>query len=377
MRSIATGLLCAALTAGCNKSSQPPADVIKIGEFASLTGSEATFGQMSHHGTELAIDEINAAGGVLGKKLELHTDDNQSKQGESKTIAKKLISRDSIVALLGEVSSQRSLEAAPVCQESKIPQISPASTNPKVTEIGDYIFRICFIDPLQGKVLAEFAQRTLKTHRIAVLTDAGSAYSVGLATYFKEAFVSAGGEVAAEAKYTSGDKDFSAQLTSIKAANPEALFVPGYYTEVGLIARQARELGIKVPLFGGDGWESSELLTIGGSAIEGDYFSTHYSPQVQDPAVQKFVQEFKTKYGATPDAMAALGYDSAALLADAIKRAGSTDGAKIRDALAATKDFPGVTGKITIDAQRNATKPLVILEIKDGKFQLVEQIAPQ
>jgi branched-chain amino acid transport system substrate-binding protein len=269
------------------------------------------------------------------------------------------------------------LEAAPVCQESKIPQISPSSTNPKVTEIGDYIFRICFTDPQQGKVLAQFAQRTLKAQRIAVLTDAASPYSVGLATYFQDAFTAAGGKLTGEEKYSGGDKDFSAQLTAIKAANPEALFVPGYYTEVGLIARQARDLGLKMPLFGGDGWESSELVTIGGDAVEGDYFSTHFSPQEQDPAVQKFVHDFEAKYGVAPDAMAALGYDSALLLADAIKRAGSTDGAKVRDALAATKDFPGITGKITIDAQRNATKALVILQVKDGKFQLVEKIAPQ
>jgi branched-chain amino acid transport system substrate-binding protein len=377
MRSIATALLCAALAAGCNKSGQPPGAVIKVGEFASLTGSEATFGQMSHHGTELAIDQNNASGGVLGEKLELHTEDDQSKQGESKTIAKKLISRDGVIALLGEVSSQRSLEAAPVCQESKIPQISPSSTNPKVTQIGDYIFRVCFTDPQQGKVLAQLAQRTLKAHRVAILTDAASAYSVGLATYFKDAFTAAGGEVTGEAKYSAGDKDFSAQLTAIKAQNPDALFVPGYYTEVGLIARQARELGITAPLFGGDGWESSELVNIGGAAVEGDYFSTHFSPQEKTPAVQQFVHDFEAKYGTTPDAMAALGYDSAMLLVDAIKRAGSTDGPKIRDALAATKDFPGIAGNITIDAERNATKPLVILQVKDGKFQLVEKIAPQ
>ncbi len=377
VRSIASGLLCAALAAGCNKSSQPPASVIKVGEFASLTGSEATFGQMSHHGTELAIDELNANGGVLGEKLELHTEDNQSKQGESKTIARKLISRDGVVALLGEVASGRSLEAAPVCQESKIPQISPSSTNPKVTEIGDYIFRVCFTDPQQGKVLAQFAQNTLKARRVAVLTDAANPYSVGLADYFKDAFTATGGELTGEAKYSGGDKDFSAQLTAMKGQNPDALFVPGYYTEVGLIARQARELGLKAPLFGGDGWESTELITIGGAAVDGDYFSTHFSPQEKDPAVQKFVHDFEAKYGTTPDGMAALGYDSAMLLADAIKRAGSTEGPKVRDALAATRDFPGIAGKITIDAQRNATKPLVILQVKDGKFQLVEKIAPQ
>jgi branched-chain amino acid transport system substrate-binding protein len=377
--SVAAGLVCVALAAGCNKSGETPAatGVIKVGEFASLTGSEATFGQMSHHGTELAIDQLNAGGGVLGEKLELHTEDDQSKQGESKTIAKKLISRDGVVAMLGEVASNRSLEAAPVCQENKIPQISPSSTNPKVTEIGDYIFRVCFTDPQQGKVLAQFAQSTLKAHRVAILTDAASAYSVGLANYFREAFTAAGGQITSEGKYSGGDKDFSAQLTSIKGENPDALFVPGYYTEVGLIARQAHDLGIKAPLFGGDGWESSELVTIGGEAVEGDYFSTHFSPEDKSPAVEKFVKDFQAKYSVTPDAMAALGYDSAMLLADAMKRAGSTDGSKVRDALAATRDFPGVAGNITIDAQRNATKPLVILQVKDGKFHLVEKIAPQ
>src|SRR5580658_4850730 len=316
MRSIASGLLGAALATGCNKSGPQSGDVIKVGEFDSLTGSEATFGQMSHHGTELAIDEINASGGVLGKKLELHTEDDQSKQGESKTIARKLISRDNVVALLGEVASGRSLEAAPVCQEAKIPQISPSSTNPKVTEIGDYIFRICFTDPQQGKVLARFAQRTLKAKAAAVLTDAGTPYSVGLANYFKEAFTAGGGTIATEEKYTSGDKDFKAQLTAIKAANPDVLFVPGYYTEAGLIARQARELGLTVPIFGGDGWESPELVAIGGDAVEGTYFSTHFSPEEQRPDVEKFVQDFKAKYGVTPDAMAALGYDSAMILVD-------------------------------------------------------------
>ena len=374
------GLRCALLAAGCKKSGDTPAggeggDLIKIGEFASLTGKEATFGQMSHHGTELAIDELNARGGVLGKKLQLFTEDDQSKQGESKTIARKLISRDNVVALLGEVASGRSLEAAPVCQEAKIPQISPSSTNPKVTEIGDYIFRICFTDPQQGKVLARFAQGTLKAKRVAVLTDAGTPYSVGLATYFKDAVTAGGGTIAMEEKYTSGDKDFKAQLTAIKAANPDALFVPGYYTEAGLIARQARELGLMVPIFGGDGWESSELAAIGGDAVEGTYFSTHFSPEEKRPDVEKFVQDFQAKYGITPDAMAALGYDSAMILADAIKRAGSAEGPKVRDALAATKHFAGITGDITIDDHRDASKPLVILQVKGGKFHLVENIS--
>jgi len=385
---MAVALVLATVIPGCNKSSEPSSgsgsggsvaasDTIKIGEFASLTGKEASFGQMSHHGTELAIDELNAQGGALGKKLQLLTEDNQSKQGESKTIARKLISRDGIVALLGEVASGRSLEAAPVCQESKIPQISPSSTNPKVTEIGDYIFRICFTDPLQGKVLARFAQKTLKVTKAAVLTDAASTYSVGLATYFKEAFTAAGGTIVDEQKYSGGDKDFKAQLTTIKAAGPEAIFIPGYYQDVGLIALQARELGITIPLFGGDGWESQDLVSIGGPAVEGTYFSTHFSPEESGPVVQDFVRKFQAKYGVMPDAMAALGYDSAMLLADAFKRAGTTDGPKVRDALAATKDFPGITGQITIDEHRDARKPLVILQVSGGKFKLMEQIGAE
>ncbi len=366
--------------AGCNK---PPSEagagsvVIKVGEFASLTGSEATFGQSSHEGTALAIEDLNAAGGVLGKKIDLITEDDQSQAGQPATVVRKLISSDGVVAILGEVASSRSLEAAPICQENKIPMISPSSTNPKVTEVGDYIFRVCFLDSFQGTtVLAGFAHKTLKLKSVAVLKDVKSDYSVGLAKFFEEGFSASGGKIIAEQNYSSGDKDFNAQLTSIKAANPDGIFVPGYYTEVGLIALQARQLGITVPLFGGDGWESSVLVQIGRSALEGDYFSTHLAPDENVPLVQNFVNEFRAKYGETPDSMAALGYDSAMILADAIKRAGSTDGAKVRDALAATRDFPGVTGKITIDAGRNASKPAVILTITNGQFKYVETIAP-
>jgi len=350
---------------------------IKIGEFASLTGKEAAFGQSSHKGTVLAIEEINAAGGVLGRKVELLTEDNQSKQGESATVVKKLISRDNVVAILGEVASGRSLEAAPICQQNKIPMVSPSSTNPKVTEMGDYIFRVCFIDPFQGTVMARFAKNTLKAKNVAVLYDTGAAYSVGLADYFKQGFTAAGGKIVADQKYGSGDKDFKAQLTAIKAAGPDAIFVPGYYTEAGLIVMQARQLGLTVPLFGGDGWEAPELIQIGGKALEGTYYSTHYSPESTDPAVQNFVKKFKAHFkDEVPDAMAALGYDSAMVLADAMKRAGTTDGTKVRDMLAATKDLPGITGKTTIDAQRNATKPAVIISVKDGQFKYVETIAP-
>jgi len=365
--------------AGCGKSGGggTGGDTIPVGEFASLTGKEAAFGQSSHKGTLLAMEDINAAGGVLGKKINFIYEDNRSTPGESATIVKKLITRDNVVAVLGEVASGRSLEAGPICQANKIPMISPSSTNPKVTETGDYIFRVCFIDPFQGKLLAEFAKRSLKSQKIAIFSDVSAPYSVGLAQNFKEPFVVAGGQVVSEQKYTGGDKDFKAQLTAIKAASPDAIFVPGYYTEAGLIVAQARQLGITIPIFGGDGWEAPELIQIAGSALEGTYYSTHFSAENQEPKIQKFVQAFKTKYGGeTPDAMAALGYDSAMVLADSIKRAGTTDGPKLRDAIAATKDFDGLTGKTTLDTQRNATKSAVIITVKDGKFKYVETIAP-
>ncbi|HXS31548.1 MAG TPA: ABC transporter substrate-binding protein [Steroidobacteraceae bacterium] len=370
-----------ALLAGCSKSgggSEAAADAIVIGEFASLTGKEAAFGQSSHKGTQLAIEELNAAGGLLGKPVRYVYEDNRSTPGESATIAKKLISRDKIVALLGEVASGRSLEAAPIAQASKVPMISPSSTNPKVTETGDYIFRVCFTDPFQGKLLAEFARRTLKAQKIAIFSDVAAPYSVGLAQFFREPFLAGGGQIVAEQKYTGGDKDFKAQLTAIKSLKPDAIMVPGYYTDVGLIVAQARQLGITVPLFGGDGWEAPELIQIAGSeALQGTYYSTHFSPENTDPVAQKFVAAYRARYGGeTPDAMAALGYDSAMVLADAIRRAGSTESAKLRDALAATSGYAGATGATTLDANRDASKPAVIITVKDGKFQYVETIAP-
>ena len=376
---------------GCDKGSQAPSsggsnapstsssggDTIKVGEFASITGKEATFGVSSHEGTLLAIEEINAAGGVLGKKLELITEDDQSKAGEPATVVNKLISRDGAVAILGEVASSRSLEAAPICQQSKIPMISPSSTNPKVTESGDYIFRVCFIDPFQGTVMANFATKTLNEKKVAVFTDVKSDYSKGLAKFFKEQFTKNGGQIVAELDYNGGDKDFKGQLTAIKSANPDGVFVPGYYTDVALICIQAKQLGLDVPFYGGDGWESEKLSEIGKDAVEKNYFSTHYHPDVGSETSKKFLANYKKRFnGKTPDALAACGYDSAAVLVDAIKRAGSTDGQKVRDALAATKDFDGVTGKITINEKRDATKSAVILQIMNGKYHYLTTVNP-
>jgi branched-chain amino acid transport system substrate-binding protein len=349
---------------------------IVIGEYASLTGGSASFGQSSHKGTALAIEEINAAGGVLGKKLKLITEDDQSQAGQPATIVRKLIAQDKAVAVLGEVASSKSLEAAPICQQNKIPMISPASTNPKVTEVGDYIFRVCFIDPFQGTVMSKFAQ-SKGWKNIAVLTDVKQDYSVGLAEFFIKDFKASGGQIVKEQKYSTGDKDFKPQLTSIKAAKPDAIFVPGYYAEVSLIAKQARLLGIKAPLLGGDGWVGDSLLKVAGDSLDGSFFSCHFSSDDKSPVVQGFVEKFKAKYnGETPDDMAALGYDSAMILADAIKRAGTTEPEKLRAAIAETKDHQGITGKITLDAQRNANKPAVILTIGNGGFQFVETVAP-
>jgi branched-chain amino acid transport system substrate-binding protein len=372
--------LCSALAlAGCNKSEDADgsagSDTIKIGEYACLTGQTASFGTASHQGAQMVIDNANANGGILGKKIKLITEDDQSKPGEAATAVRKLISRDHVVALIGEMVSSRSLEAGPIAQQNKIPMVS-SSTNPNVTKIGNYVFRICFIDSFQGTVMAKFALNSLKKTRVAVLTDVRQDYSVGLAQFFKEYFTKNGGTVVAEQSYSSGDQDFKAQLTSIKAANPEAIFVPGYYNEVGLIALQARELGITVPLMGGDGWDSPALTKIGGAALEGNFFTNHFSTEDQSPIIQDFIREFKKRVNRDPDGMAALGYDAAKVLLDAMTRANSTESAKVRDALAATKDFQGVTGKITIDENRNANKSVVVLTIKDNGFHYVETIAP-
>jgi branched-chain amino acid transport system substrate-binding protein len=363
----------ALLLAGCGGST----DAIKVGEFASLTGKEATFGQSSHDGTQLAIEEANAAGGVLGKKLELITEDTQSKAGEPATVVNKLVSRDHVVAVLGEVASSRSLEAAPICQQHKVPMISPSSTNPKVTETGDFIFRVCFIDPFQGTVMANFASQTLKAKKVALFTDVKSDYSKGLAKFFKDQFTANGGQIVAELDYNGGDKDFKGQLTAMKSEAPDAVFVPGYYTDVALICIQARQLGMEMPFLGGDGWESDKLVEIGKEAVEGHYFSTHYHPDVGSETSKKFLENFKKRYnGKTPDALAACGYDSALALIEAIKRAGSTEGQKIRDALASTKELDAVTGKITINEQRDATKSAVILQVKGGKYVYLTTVNP-
>jgi branched-chain amino acid transport system substrate-binding protein len=348
-----------------------------IGEIGSLTGPEATFGISTHQGIELAFEAVNQAGGVHGRSLKLKTMDDQGKPEEAATAITKLITDDQVIAILGEVASSRSLAMAPIAQQYRIPMITPSSTNPRVTEVGDYIFRVCFIDPFQGTVMARFALETLKLKSVAVLKDVKNDYSVGLADFFKDTFQKGGGTISLEQSYSAGDKDFKAQLTSLRSKNPEAVFVPGYYTEVSLIARQARELGMKMAFLGGDGWDSPKLKEIAGKALDGSFFSNHYSEEDRSPRVQEFIASYKTKYGQTPDGLAAMGYDAAKVLIEAMKRTSpEMKAVDLRAQIAATKDFQGVTGKISLDEKRNAVKSAVVLKVNEGAFQYVTTIHP-
>jgi branched-chain amino acid transport system substrate-binding protein len=353
----------------------PAGEPIRIGHLAAMTGATANFGQSCDKGARMAMQEINEKGGVLGRPLALLTEDDRSLPTEARTSAIKLIEQH-VAAIIGEVASSNSIAAAPEAQKAQVPMVSPASTNPEVTEKGDYIFRICFIDPFQGEVMAKFGYNSLGKKSAAILTDVKAAYSVGLAQFFKQTFTQLGGTITAEEAYSQGDIEFKAQLTKIKGTNPEILFVPGYYNEVGLIARQARELGMTAVILGGDGWDSPDLLEIGGAAIEGAYFSNHYASDDPNPVIQDFIAKYKAAHGEVPDAMAVLGYDVFRIVADAIGRAGSTEGPKVRDALAATKDFPGVSGTITIDPQRNARKDAVVIKIENGSLHFAERVKP-
>lgn len=337
---------------------------ILIGHYGSLTGSEATFGKSTSNGVKLALKQINAKGGVLGRQLQLQEYDTRGDAGEAKLAVERLVKSDKVVAVIGEVASKLSLAGGPVCQAAKIPMISPSSTNPRVTEIGDYVFRVCFIDPFQGLAGAKFAHETLKAKSAALLVDQAQAYAVGLAEQFEKNFVALGGKVATRQTYTGGASDFTAQLTSIRSSKPDVIYIPGYYTDVGNIALQARKLGLTQPLLGGDGWDSAELSRIAKDAIEGSHYTNHYAPDQPDARVVQFIKDYRAEYGGqTPDGLAALGYDAAKILADAITRAGTTDGPKLRDAIAGTKGFPAVTGEITINASRDAVKSAVVVEM--------------
>lgn len=339
-----------------------------------MTGSEATFGISTHNSIVLALDELNRAGGKKGRPFEVVLYDDQGKTQEAATVVTRLITQDQVVAVLGEVASPRSLAAAPICQSHDVPMITPSSTNRRVTEVGDAIFRVCFIDPFQGSVMAKFAYDNLGARRVAVLHDVRNAYSMGLSEYFVATYRQLGGEIVDVASYSSGDSNFKAQLIKLRSVGADLFYVPGFYTEGALIARQARSLGIDVPLLGGDGWDSEALPQIAGAAADGVYFSTHYFADDPRPEVQRFVTAYRARYGASPDGLGALGYDAMMLLADAIGRIPGDDvtPAAIKQQLAATRDFPGVTGRITINRERNADKPAAVVRI-DGTGRFVYQ----
>ncbi len=372
----------ALLAVGCPPPSETTSGAsggneILVGEYGSLTGPEATFGQSTHNGIMMAMDEVNAAGGVKGRKIKVLTEDDQSKAEEAANTVSKLISQNNVVALLGEVASSNSLAAAPIAQSNKVPMISPSSTNPAVTEKGEYIFRMCFIDSYQGASMADYISKQLKMNRAAILVDVKSDYSTGLAQFFESAFVANGGRIVAKQSYAKGDNDFRSQLTAIRSANPQVIFIPGYYNDIGQIAIQARDLGITQPLAGGDGWESPKLVEIGGKAMEGSFYSNHYFAGDPDPRVRQFVEMYRERFGQTPDSLAALGYDAAKVLVNAMSKAAQLDGPSIRDQIAATKGFPGVTGVITLGPDRNPIgKKLAILEVRNGDVVLKDTFEP-
>jgi branched-chain amino acid transport system substrate-binding protein len=344
--------------------------------YGALTGGEAAFGTATVNGVRLAADEINASGGVLGRKIRLVVEDDQGKPEEAASVVTKLITGNDVVGLIGENSSSQSLAAAPIAQNSKVPMISPSSTNPSVTEKGEYIFRVCFTDPYQGKALAAFVRNNLHAGSVALLVDRKNDYSVGLAKFFRTSFEALGGKIVAEQSYSGGEAEFRPQLTAIKNARPEVLFIPGFYTEVGQIAIQARDLGITLPLVGGDGWDSATLLEIGGKSMEGSYFSDHYFVGDARPLVQKFVAEYVRRHQKQPEANAALGYDALRIFVEAVRRAGSLDGKAIRDQIAATKDYQGVSGTITMGADRNPIKPVAMIKIENGKMNFAGWVKP-
>ena len=365
----------AVIVAGTFVACDKGAKEIKIGGVGPVTGEAATFGASTHNGMDMALAEWNAKGGVNGKQIKMSFADDKGDPAEAATVFTKLIEQDKSVAIVGTVMSKCSLAGAPICQNAKIPMISTSSTNPKVTDVGDYIFRACFIDPFQGTVGAKFAFDDLKAKKAACLFDVGNDYTKGLSEFFKAKFTALGGQVVGYEGHATGTTDFKAQLTKVLAASPDVLYVSDYYNDVALIAKQARELGFKGPMLGGDGWDSPKLMEVGGSAVEGCYFTNHYSQDDTSPIVQEFVKNYKAKYNATPDALAALAYDSTYIMLDAIQRAGSTDGEKIKNALVAT-DLKTVTGQVKFDDHRNPVKSAVIIEIKGGKQTFKTTVNP-
>lgn len=392
MKVFAVTILALALSvAGCTRqpagnataAAEPPDEKIRIGTFMSFTGDTGHYGISALNGIKMAVEEVNARGGIGGRRIDLVVRDTRSSVEETRAVVEGLIEEERVHALLGEIVSSRSLAAAPLAQASGVPMLTPTATNPEVTKQGDYIFRSCYTDPFQGAAIAQFAERTLNARRAAVLHDESQAYSVELARFISDEFVKRGGELVVERTYREGATDFGEALAEVNEAAPDVIFVPGYYLEAGLLAQQAEKVGVRAPLVGGDGWDSPRLFEIGGQALVGDFYSSHFSAQDTSPRVQRFVEDYVRFYGHTPDAFAAAAYDAARIMLAAMERAPSLERVAIRDSLAATANFPGVTGDVTFDGNGDALKPVVLIRIGDHGAQTVaqhvtpEMLAPQ
>jgi branched-chain amino acid transport system substrate-binding protein len=377
--------LVAGILAGCSGTKEGSGDsnTIKIGVNLELSGGVASYGESIEKGINLAADELNKKGGMNGKKIELVKVDNKSDAAEATNGAIKLTSQDKVAAIIGAATSGDTVAQAQIADDTKTVLLTPSGTSPNVTvgdngKLNDYVFRICFIDPFQGTVAANFASKQLKVKNAAIFADSSSDYAKGLSASFKKTFEADGGSVVSEEAYVAKDTDFRATLTRIKAKNPAFIFIPGYYEEVGLIIKQAREMGISVPFMGADGWDSPKLVELAGASnLNNTYITNHYSSEDPDKKIQDFVSKFKEKNnGDSPNAFNALGYDSVYLLADAVKRAGSTDPGKIKDALASTKDLSLVTGNVTVDKDHNPVKSATVLEYKEGKQVFNTKVNP-
>lgn len=382
LTALVLGTVLAGLAAGCG-GGEKKADTIKVGANLEMTGGSASYGISSKNAIELAFKEINEKGGINGEQLELVVADNKSEAAEATNAMQKLVSQDNVVAVIGPNLSSSVIAASAINNSAKVLDIAPMATNPYVTvdqasgKTKDFNYRTCFIDPFQGTVMAKFATAELGVGNAAILIDNSSDYAKGLAQFFKENFVKEGGAVTAEESYLQKDTDFKATLTKIKATNPDFLYVPGYYQEVGLIVKQARELGMNMPIAGGDGWDSAKMPEIAGAAaLNNTYFSSLYSPEDSSDINKNFVAAYEKAYGQKPDVFAALSYDSALLVAEAIKNAGSTEPAKISEAMAKINGFSGVSGSVTFDDKHNPVKSAVILEYKDGAQSLKTKINP-
>ena len=377
--------LSTALLAGCGgekkDSAAANADKYVIGASFELTGNVANYGKSTLSGLKLAVDQVNKAGGVNGKQLVVVESDNKSEPAESGNSVTKLITQDKVVAVVGPATSGCVFAATPVVTSNKVPLIAPCATAPAITvdngQVKEFIFRACFIDPFQGRVMAEFADKTLGVKNVAILHDASSDYSKGLAEVFEKTLNEKGGKVVAKEAFLSKDIDFKAALTKIKAANPEAIYIPGYYEEVAKIIKQTREIGLNVPLIGCDGWDSPKLVEIAGpEALNNTYFSSAFSVEDQTESVQKFIADYKAMYQKDPDIFCMQGYNAGLVLADALKRAGDgADGTKLAAAIAATKDLPVASGKLTYDKDHNPIISAIIIEMKDGVQSFKEKIS--